>query len=84
MKRHIRPLVAATLALAVAVAVAVSVYSQPEQQALQHGFEGGEPIWLAGPFDAAYKETKHLLTDETAHTGQKSELIWTETQSRSK
>ena len=75
VKRHIRPLVAGILALTVGGAIAVSVYSQPEQQALQHGFERGEPIWLAGPFDAAYKETKHLLTDETAHTGQKSELI---------
>jgi hypothetical protein len=75
MKRHVRLIVAGTLATVVAVALAMSVQSQPGQQTLQHGFERGEPIWLAGPFDAAYKETKHLLTDETAHTGQKSELI---------
>jgi hypothetical protein len=75
MKRHFRLLVAGTLAAVVAVALAVSVKSQQGQQTLEYGFERGEPIWLAGPFDAAYKEIKHTLTDETAHTGQKSEVI---------
>ena len=58
-----------------AAAVALSVRSQPGQQTLQQGFEGRDPIWLPGNFDVAYKETAHKLTGETAHTGQKSELI---------
>ena len=75
MQRHFRLFVAGTLALIAAVAVALSVRSQTGQQSLQHGFEGHDPIWLPGPFNVAYKETAHKLTDETAHTGQKSELI---------
>ena len=75
MQRHVRLIVAGTLALIAAVAVALSVRSQPGQQSLQHGFEGRDPIWLPGGFDVAYKEISHSLTTETAHTGQKSELI---------
>jgi hypothetical protein len=75
MKKHAYFLVFA-LAVTLLAVVAVGVQSQEGQpQTLEHGFERGNPIWIAGPFDAAYKETKHVLTDETAHTGQKSELI---------
>ena len=47
----------------------------PGQQVLQHGFEARDPIWVPGPSDAAFKETAHTLTDETAHSGQRSEHI---------
>src|SRR4051794_6937098 len=47
----------------------------PAQQVLQHGFETRDPIWVQGPSDAAFKEVIHELTDETAHTGHRSEHI---------
>src|SRR5262249_38521116 len=75
MKKHAYSLVFA-LAVTLLAVVAVSVQSQEGQtQTLEHAFEPGNPIWLPGPFNAAYKEIKHTLTDETAHSGQKSELI---------
>jgi hypothetical protein len=45
------------------------------QQVLQHDFEARDPIWVRGQADAAFKETAHRLTDETAHTGHRSEHI---------
>ena len=70
-----RWILAGALTLGLAGLLAVSVHSQQGQQMLQHGFEGRDTIWQPGPFDAAYKETGHRLTDETAHSGLKSELI---------
>ncbi|HZY89290.1 MAG TPA: hypothetical protein VFE78_30995, partial [Gemmataceae bacterium] len=46
-----------------------------QQQMLQYGFEAREPSWVQGPADAAYKETAHALTDEYAHSGQRSEHV---------
>jgi hypothetical protein len=46
-----------------------------QQQMLQYGFEGREPVLVQGPADAAYKETAHALSDEYAHSGQRSEHI---------
>ncbi len=46
-----------------------------ESSFLQHGFEAREPVWVPAAADAAYKETAHRLTDETAHGGHRSELI---------
>jgi hypothetical protein len=45
------------------------------QQFVQYGFESREPIWVQGPADAAYKQLAHRLTDESAHSGQRSEFI---------
>ena len=47
----------------------------PRKNVLQYGFETREPIWVKGGSDAPYRETAHRLTDETAHTGTRSELI---------
>jgi hypothetical protein len=47
----------------------------PGQQVLQYGFETRDPVWVPGAADAPYKELDHKLTDESAHTGQRSELI---------
>ncbi len=45
------------------------------QQVLQHAFEGRDTLWVAGAHDAAYEESLHRLTDESAHNGQRSETI---------
>ena len=45
------------------------------QQVLQFGFEGKETFFRQGKSDASIALIKHQLTDESAHTGQKSELI---------
>lgn len=45
------------------------------QQVLQYGFETRDPVWLPGPADAAYKELVHKLTDESAHSGARSEFL---------
>jgi hypothetical protein len=45
------------------------------QQVLQNPFEGRDLLWTAGAHDAAYEETLHRLTDESAHNGQRSETI---------
>jgi hypothetical protein len=62
------PVWAAALALVLAHGAAA-------QQVLQNAFEGRETIWVAGAHDAAYEETLHRLTDESAHNGQRSETI---------
>src|SRR5262249_41370687 len=45
------------------------------QQVHRNGFEGRDTAWAKGPSDATFRETDHRLTDETAHTGQRSEFI---------
>ena len=45
------------------------------QQVLQFGFEGKETFFRQGKSDANIALIKHQLSDESAHTGQKSELI---------
>jgi hypothetical protein len=45
------------------------------QQVLQNPFEGRDLLWVPGAHDAAYEETLHRLTDESAHNGQRSETI---------
>ncbi len=63
-------LVAGGLALAL-----VGLGRGQQQSMLQYGFEGRDPVWVPGPADAAYKETAHALTDEYAHSGQRSEHL---------
>jgi hypothetical protein len=78
MHNRLRLFGAVVLAAAVAAAVAVNVRSQQGQQTFQHGFESHDPkatLWLPGSFDAKYREISHELTEETAHSGQKSEVI---------
>jgi hypothetical protein len=41
----------------------------------RNGFEVSEVAWGKGPADAAYRETAHDMTDQTAHTGQFCEHI---------
>jgi hypothetical protein len=45
------------------------------QQIHQNRFEGRDPAWLKGAADAAFHETAHGVTDQTAHTGDHSEYI---------
>lgn len=45
------------------------------QQIHQYGFETRAPVWLPGPADAPCKEIAHKLTDESAHSGSRSEFI---------
>ncbi len=45
------------------------------QQVLQYGFETRDPVWLPGAADAPFKEIAHKLTDESAHSGQRSEVM---------
>ena len=78
MHTRLRLFGAAVLAAAVAAAVAVNVRSQQGQQTFEHGFESHDrtaTLWLPGKYDAKYKEIDHELTEETAHTGQKCEVI---------
>src|SRR5262245_49959617 len=42
---------------------------------LQQGFEGREPVWARGAADASPRETAHVLTEETARGGHRSEYI---------
>jgi hypothetical protein len=51
-----------------------------EGKFIQFAFEGRETSWIPGAADAPYKETAHRLTEETAHGGQRSELIELEAQ----
>src|SRR5947209_4053338 len=46
------------------------------QSVLQQGFEGRDPVWVAGPADARYKEVAHkIIDDPTAHGGQRTEYF---------
>jgi hypothetical protein len=46
------------------------------QQFLQQGFEGKEPVWIAGTADAKYQELVHkIIDDPAAHGGQRTEYI---------
>jgi hypothetical protein len=66
----------AVLALAAGVGtVALLGVVHGEQTTLRQGFEGRDPLWAAGPADAAYKETAHRITDESARDGRRSEYI---------
>jgi hypothetical protein len=82
--KTLRWTVAAALTLGLAALVVVSGRGQQTAQMLQHGFEGRDDvhdvIWQRGPADADYRETDHRLTNETAHTGSKSERIQLEAQ----
>src|ERR1700722_8334026 len=49
----------------------------------QYGFETRDPVWVPGPADAPYKEVAHNLTDESAHSGARSEFIRLEVQTGS-
>jgi hypothetical protein len=64
--------------LLLAAGAVVLVLQQPRATAdnfLQYGFETRDPIWIKGTADAPFKEISHQLTDESAHNGQRSELI---------
>ena len=82
--RSLRWIVAAALTLGLAALVAVSGRGQPTAQTFQHGFEGRDDthdiIWQRGSANADYREIDHRLTNETAHTGAKSERIHLEAQ----
>jgi hypothetical protein len=82
--KSLRWVVAAALTLGLAALVAVSGRGQQTAQTLQHGFEGRDDlhdiIWQRGSADADYREIDHRLTNETAHTGAKSERIHLEAQ----
>jgi hypothetical protein len=42
----------------------------------QQGFEGRDPVWVAGPADAKYKELAHkIIDDPAARGGQRSEYF---------
>jgi hypothetical protein len=65
--------------LATVVAL-IAVPAVPGQQFIQYGFESRDPLWSRpdkgkGDYDAPFKELAHKLTDETAHSGQRSEMI---------
>jgi hypothetical protein len=45
------------------------------QQVHRNGFEGRETSWVKGGTDAPFRENKHILTDQTAHGGLRSEMI---------
>src|SRR5437870_12693992 len=45
------------------------------QQVHRNGFEARDTSWLKGKADAAFQETAHDISEETAHTGQFSEHI---------
>jgi hypothetical protein len=53
------------------------------QQIHRDSFEAAEPVWIKGPKDAKVREIAHRMTDEHAHTGQKSEFIHVEADSGS-
>jgi hypothetical protein len=72
-----------TTALAAGLAVGVLFGVAHGQQTLQQGFEGAKPLWTPGTADAAYKETVHRITDESAHGGRRSEYIELEAESGS-
>jgi hypothetical protein len=59
----------------VAVAVLALATGALAQQILQNPFEGRDTLWVPGAHDAAYQETLHRITDESAHNGQRSETI---------
>ncbi|HZT82133.1 MAG TPA: hypothetical protein VFA26_18040 [Gemmataceae bacterium] len=63
------------LGLASGAALLAALGLAKAQQVHRNAFEGRETAWVPGPADAAYKETAHRLTDETAHNGLHSELI---------
>ncbi len=46
-----------------------------EPQFLQLGFEGREPVWKAGPASVPPRVTTHKVTEETAHSGRRSEYL---------
>jgi hypothetical protein len=73
--KQLRWIVAAALGVGLCSLATVGVKSQQAQQMFQHGFEGRDLLWQAGPFNAAYKKTDQRLTKETAHSGAQSELI---------
>ena len=45
------------------------------QQIHRDGHEAREVVWVKGPSDAAPRETNHVITDQTQHTGQSCELL---------
>jgi hypothetical protein len=63
------------LSLTAALAAAALLGGARGQQVIQYGFEARDPVWVPGTSDAAYKELAHRLTDQSAHTGQKSEYL---------
>jgi hypothetical protein len=59
-----------------ALAVALAVLSlAPAQVIHRNGFEIRNPAWSRGAADATFKETAHDITDQTAHSPDRSEHI---------
>jgi hypothetical protein len=66
----------AVLLAAGAALVLLGPHAVNAQQILQYGFEARGPVWKPGSTDAAGSEVlQHELTDEHAHSGQRSEHI---------
>jgi hypothetical protein len=66
----------ATGGVAAAVLTALTVLGLAGgQQIRRDPFEGRDPVWLKGPTDAAFRETAHQMTEETAHRGQRCEML---------
>jgi hypothetical protein len=45
------------------------------QQVHRNGFEGREAQWLKGPSDAVFRELSHRISEDSPHTGQRSETL---------
>src|SRR5262245_36555087 len=45
------------------------------QQIHRNSFEAHDTVWVKGTADAPFRETVHRLTEDTNHTGQRSEHI---------
>ena len=56
---------------------AVALFTLPTQaqQLLQQGFEGKNTLWTPVRSDLTLKDLEHRITDDLAHSGQRSELI---------
>jgi hypothetical protein len=70
----------AALGLLALAGLLLSLALSSAQQIHREGFEGRETVWMQGPADAGFKETAHRLTEDTAHSGQRSEQIQLEAQ----
>jgi hypothetical protein len=71
MRKH-RGVVTAVLAAAGGAVLAFLGAARAEQM-VRNGFETRDTAWVKGAADAAFRETAHEVTDQTAHTGQFSE-----------
>jgi hypothetical protein len=57
------------------IALALSVRLAQGQQIHRNGFETGKTAWSKSGFDAQYDEVAHIISDQGAHEGQRSEYL---------